>query len=101
MIQYVLVGLLVLAALKSYIGRETSEPPKMLGKLQEADAKTALKTAYLLILLFPSDVVVQFTVGVNLAHDNSGFSEALPFILLTTSSPRCRCWDTCCSTGGQ
>jgi threonine/homoserine/homoserine lactone efflux protein len=83
-VQYVLVGLLVLAALKSYLGRETAEPPKMLGRLQEADPKLAFKTGFLLILLFPSDVVVLLTVGVNLAQSNSGIVDALPFILATT-----------------
>ena len=84
-IQYVLVGLLVLAAIKTYVGRETAEPPKMLGKLQDADAKGAFRTAALLILLFPSDVVVQLTVGINLQQSGSGFGAALPFILATTA----------------
>ena len=35
-IQYVLIGLLVLAALKNWRGRETVEPPKWLGTLQTA-----------------------------------------------------------------
>jgi len=83
-IQYVLVGLLVLAAIKAYVGRETAEPPKMLGRLQEADPKLALKTGLLLILLFPSDVLVLLTVGVNLEHSKSGVVDALPFILATT-----------------
>jgi Sap-like sulfolipid-1-addressing protein len=84
-IQYVLVGLLILAAIKSYLGRETAEPPKLLGRLQEADAKLAFRTGGLLILLFPSDVLVLLTVGVNLEHADSGLVEALPFILTTTA----------------
>src|SRR5215213_7136556 len=32
-VQYVLVGLLVLLSIKSYVGRETSEPPRWLGAL--------------------------------------------------------------------
>jgi len=83
-IQYVLVGLLILAAVKSYLGRETAEPPKMLGRLQEADSKLAFRTGFLLILLFPSDVLVLLTVGVNLEHSHSGVLDALPFILATT-----------------
>jgi len=82
--QYVLVGLLILAAIKSYLGRETAEPPRMLGRLQEADAKLALRTGLLLILLFPSDVLVLLTVGVNLEHSDAGLADALPFILATT-----------------
>jgi hypothetical protein len=84
-IQYVLVGLLILAAIKSYLGRETAEPPKMLGRLQEADAKLAFRTGFLLILVFPSDVLVLLTVGINLAHSNSGLVDGLPFILATTA----------------
>ena len=33
-IQVALVGLLILASLKAYLGRQTAEPPKWLGKLQ-------------------------------------------------------------------
>lgn len=62
-IQLVLVGLLVLVAVRTYLGRETAEPPKMLGKLQEADPKLAFKTALLLIWLFPADALVLITVG--------------------------------------
>ena len=83
-IQYVLVGLLVLAAIKTYLGRETAEPPKMLGRLQEADAKLAFRTGVFLILLFPSDVLVLLTVGTNLAQSDSGVVDALPFIAATT-----------------
>ena len=35
-IQYVLVGLLVVLSIRSYLGRETSEPPRWLGALQNA-----------------------------------------------------------------
>src|SRR5215207_6902466 len=57
-IQYLLVGLLVALAVKNYVNRETIEPPRWLGTLLTADWKTALKTGLLLILLFPSDVIV-------------------------------------------
>src|SRR5215211_5725060 len=35
-IQYLFVGLLVVLSIKSYVGRETSEPPRWLGALQNA-----------------------------------------------------------------
>jgi Sap, sulfolipid-1-addressing protein len=37
--QYVLVALLALAALRNYVRRKTIEPPKWLGKLQQAVPK--------------------------------------------------------------
>jgi hypothetical protein len=79
-VQIVLVGLLALAALKTYRGRETSEPPKWLGNLMSADAKKALRTGLLVILLMPSDIVVMLTVGVNLEHNGNSVLDALPFI---------------------
>src|SRR5215210_8996339 len=47
-IQYLFVGLLVILSIKSYVGRETSEPPRWLGALQHADPRTALTTGLLL-----------------------------------------------------
>ena len=82
-IQLALVGLLILASLKTFVGRETSEPPKWLGKLQEMGPKAAFRTAALLITFFPSDLVVLLTIGVNLEHHGASFTEALPFIGLT------------------
>jgi threonine/homoserine/homoserine lactone efflux protein len=82
-IQYALVGLLVLAAVRTYLGRETAEPPKWLGRMQTADEKRAFVAALLLILVFPSDVLVLLTVGANLEQNDASLLEALPFIALT------------------
>ena len=79
-IQYVLVGLLVALAVKNYLGRETAEPPRWLGALQQADARRAFITGLLVILLMPSDLIIMFTVGTNLAQNNAGLVAALPFI---------------------
>jgi hypothetical protein len=83
-IQYVLIALLVAAATRNYVRRETVEPPKWLGKLQQAGPEQALKTGLLVILAMPSDLVVMFTVATNLEHNHNGFVDAVPFILLTT-----------------
>ena len=82
-IQYVLVGLLVLLSIKSYVGRETSEPPRWLGALQNANPRTAFMTGLLLLSVFPSDLVILLTVGVNLAQNNASLLGALPFIAAT------------------
>src|SRR5215212_1800866 len=82
-IQYLLVGLLVALAVKNYLRRETVEPPRWLGTLQNADSKRALKTGLLVILLMPSDIIVMLTVGMNLVHNGAGLLAALPFIAAT------------------
>ncbi|WP_128428183.1 GAP family protein [Streptomyces cyaneus] len=82
-IQYVLVGFLVAAAIKNWVRRETIQPPKWLGTLMAADPGKALKVGLLIILLMPSDIVVMLTVGTNLAQADANFAEALPFIAAT------------------
>lgn len=79
-LQLVLVAGLALLALKSYLGRETAEPPKWLGTLTDATPGTALRTGLLVILLMPSDIVVMLTVGVNLEQQDAGLVDALPFL---------------------
>jgi uncharacterized membrane protein YidH (DUF202 family) len=82
-IQYLFVGLLVFLSIRSYVNRETSEPPRWLGAMQNANPRTAFTTGLLLLSVFPSDFVVLMTVGVNLAQNNASVLGAVPFILLT------------------
>ena len=82
-IQYVLVGLLVLLSIKSYVGRETSEPPRWLGAMQNAKPRTAFMAGLLLLSVFPSDFVVLMTVGINLAQNDASLLDAVPFIAAT------------------
>jgi hypothetical protein len=82
-LQYLLVGLLVFLSIKSYVGRETSEPPRWLGALQNAKPTTAFTTGLLLLSVFPSDFVILVTVGINLAQNNATLLGAVPFIVAT------------------
>jgi hypothetical protein len=81
--QYLLVGLLVFLSIKSYVGRETSEPPRWLGAMQNAGPRTAFMAGLLLLSIFPSDFVVLMTVGINLAQQNASLLGALPFVAAT------------------
>src|ERR687884_2244359 len=82
-IQYVLVGLLVLLSIKSYVGRETSEPPRWLGAMQNAKPRTAFMAGLLLLSVFPSDFVILLTVGMNLAQSGASLLGAVPFVAAT------------------
>lgn len=82
-IQYLLVGLLIYLAVKSYLGRETAEPPRWMGALQNADPRRAFTTGMLLIWVMPSDLIIMLTVGVNLAHNGASPVAALPFVAAT------------------
>jgi hypothetical protein len=82
-IQYLLVGLLVVLSIKNYVNRETIEPPRWLGALQNAKPRTAFTTGLLLLSVFLSDLVILVTVGVNLAQNNASLVGALPFMVAT------------------
>jgi hypothetical protein len=82
-IQYLLVGLLIILSIKSYVGRETSEPPRWLGAMQNANPKTAFMAGLLLLSVFPSDFVILVTVGVNLAQNDASLLAAVPFMAAT------------------
>jgi hypothetical protein len=82
-IQYLLVGLLIFLSIRSYVGRETSEPPRWLGALQNAGPRTAFTTGLLLLSVFPSDLVILVTVGINLAQQNASLLGAVPFVAAT------------------
>ena len=82
-IQYLLVGLLVVASVRSYLTRATSEPPRWLGAMQNAKPRQAFLAGLLLLSIFPSDFVVLMTVGVNLAQSGSSLLGALPFVAAT------------------
>jgi hypothetical protein len=78
-IQFVLVGLLLVLAIRTYVNRETVNPPK-LGSLQQATPRKALTMGLLLIGVMPTDIASMLTVGVNLAHNDDSLLAALPFI---------------------
>jgi hypothetical protein len=82
-LQYLLVGLLVFLSIKSYVGRETSEPPRWLGALQNAKPTTAFTTGLLLLSVFPSDLMILITVGVNLVQNDASLLGAVPFVAAT------------------
>jgi hypothetical protein len=82
-IQCLFVGLLVFLSIKNFVNRETIEPPRWLGAMQNAKPRTAFMAGLLLLSVFPSDFVVLMTVGINLAQQNSSLLAAAPFVLAT------------------
>jgi Sap, sulfolipid-1-addressing protein len=82
-IDYVILALLLFAMIHTYLGRNASEPPTWMGRLQNATPKTTLILGFLLLGFFPSDLVTSVSVGSFLAHNGDSFLEVLPFIGLT------------------
>jgi Sap, sulfolipid-1-addressing protein len=73
----------VVLAIRTYLNRETAEPPKWLGGLLEASTARALGLGFVLIFVMPTDIVTMLTVGVHLQQRDAALIEALPFLALT------------------
>jgi Sap, sulfolipid-1-addressing protein len=82
-IDYVVLVLLVFAAVHTYRSRNQSEPPKWMGKLQTATPKMTLVLGFLLLGFFPSDIVTSISVGSFLGNHGDSWWEILPFVGLT------------------
>jgi Sap, sulfolipid-1-addressing protein len=82
-IDYVVLALLVFAAVQTFRSRDQDEPPKWMGKLQAASPKMTLVLGFLLLGFFPSDIVTSISVGSFLGSHGDAWWEILPFVGLT------------------
>jgi len=82
-IYWIVLGLLVIAAIHVYLSRETAEPPKWMGKLQTATPKFSFRLGFLLLGIFPTDILTSVAVGATLNNGGDPWWHALPFIFLT------------------
>jgi hypothetical protein len=81
---YVIVlVLLAAAALRTYLKREESEPPKWMGRLQTANPRFSFKLGFLLLGIFPTDILTSVAMGTYLAGHGDPWADAIPFICLT------------------
>ena len=82
-IDIVILVLLLFLALRVYLGRQEAEPPKWMGKLQTASPKFSFRLGFLLLGIFPTDIITSVTVGTKVAREGDPWLYAVPFILVT------------------
>jgi thiol:disulfide interchange protein len=63
--------------------RKTSEPPKWMGKLQTANPKFSFRLGFLLLGVFPTDILTSVAVGSYLSSHGDPWWHFLPFLALT------------------
>jgi hypothetical protein len=81
---YVIVLVLLLAAMAHvFLTRKTAEPPKWMGKLQTASPGFSFKLGFLLLGVFPTDILTSVAVGSYLAAHGDPWWHYLPFVALT------------------
>lgn len=81
-IDYAIVALLLFAMVYVFRSRNESEPPKWMGKLQDATPRFTFVLGFLLLGFFPSDLVTSISVGSHLGNNGDPWWNAAPFILL-------------------
>jgi Sap, sulfolipid-1-addressing protein len=82
-IDYIVLALLLFAALRTFRGRHESEPPKWMGKLQQVTPKATFVLGFLLLGFFPSDIITSISVGSFLGNHGDSWWEILPFVGFT------------------
>jgi Sap-like sulfolipid-1-addressing protein len=82
-IDYVIVALLLVAMVHTFLRRKQSKPPKWMGKLQTATPRFTFTLGFLLLGLFPSDLICSVVIGTHLANHGDPWWHALPFVFLT------------------
>jgi hypothetical protein len=82
-LDYVVLGLLVVAMIDVFRSRKDTEPPKWMGKLQSATPKLAFVLGFLLLGFFPSDLVTSFSVGAHFSDDGDPWWHVCVFSLIT------------------
>ncbi|WP_273836684.1 GAP family protein [Halococcus sp. PRR34] len=79
----IILVLLLIAMVRTFLGRGQSEPPKWMGRLQAATPQFSFRLGFLLLGFFPTDIITSVTVGSYLAAHDFPLTDAIPFVLVT------------------
>jgi hypothetical protein len=79
----IVLVLLVAAGVHVFLTRKTSQPPKWMGRLQNATPRMSFGLGFLLLGVFPTDILTSWAVGTYLANRGDPWWHYLPFVLLT------------------
>ena len=77
------IVLLLAAGTHTFLTRKTAKPPKWMGELENAQPKRAFRLGFLLLGIFPTDILTAIAVGGSVARNGDSWWSLLPFIALT------------------
>ncbi|HEX6659834.1 MAG TPA: GAP family protein [Ilumatobacter sp.] len=75
--------LLLLAMLRTYLKRGETEPPKWMGRLQSATPRFSFTLGFLLLGVFPTDILTSVAIGTYLSAHHEPLWHGLAFLALT------------------
>lgn len=84
-VSVVVLVLLAAAMVRTYVNRAESKPPKWIGTLAEASPRFSFSLGFLLLGVFPTDILTSTAVGSHLANRGLPLTDAAGFMLLTLS----------------
>jgi cytochrome c biogenesis protein CcdA len=76
----IVLVLLVAAGVHVFLARKTAEPPKWMGRLQTANPTFSFRLGFLLLGVFPTDILTSVAVGTFLASHGDPWWHFLPFL---------------------
>ena len=79
----IILVLLLGAALHTFLTRKQSKPPKWMGKLETIEPKGAIKLGFLLLGIFPTDILTSIAVGGSASTHDEPWWHLVTFMLLT------------------
>jgi threonine/homoserine/homoserine lactone efflux protein len=82
-LDWLIIVLLVFLVIWVFVKRNETQPPKWMGRLQEANPRFAVTIGFLLYILMPTDLVAMATVGAYLARQGEPWWHSLGFVILT------------------
>jgi threonine/homoserine/homoserine lactone efflux protein len=82
-VSVIVLVLLLAAMVYVFLTRKTAEPPKWMGKLQTASPRLSFRLGFLLLGVFPTDILTSVAVGSYLSSHGDPWWHLLPFLLLT------------------
>ncbi len=82
-LDYVVLVLLLAAAVHTFLARGKSKPPAWMGKLQTASPKFSFRLGFLLLGVFPTDIFTSVAMGTFVADSGDAWWHLLPFLGLT------------------
>jgi uncharacterized membrane protein len=83
LLDVLILALLLVAMVNVYLNRADSEPPKWMGRLTTATPRFSFRLGFLLLGVFPTDIVTSVTVGSYLAAQGLPLTDGLGFLALT------------------
>jgi hypothetical protein len=79
----VVLGVLAALMVMVFARRKRNQPPKWMGKLEEAKPRFAFKLGFLLFIAMPSDEATMLAVSASLAGHDKPWWHVLPFLAVT------------------